>query len=570
MATTNSKAVHYLYLPRAAHALSALWARAGAVADADLNRMLKWFVEQAIWGLSILNRYQPIQQGRPGGSQVNRQLNGVFYVPSQISECSPEYNLGGRLDRLVRQAFVTEYTQSGAGAMTTGDCATLGIADHTVDYIFTDPPFGENICYADLNFLVEAWHRVATDASPEAIIDKVREKSALDYQVLMKACFAEYCRVLKPGRWMTVVFSNSSAAVWRALQEAIGGAGFIVADVRTLDKQQGSYRQVTSSAVNQDLVVSAYKPTSELEGAFQLQGAGPASAWAVVEQHLRNVPVFVGRRRDVRDDAGTVIGIVEEADVQVERTEGRLFDRMVAYHVQRQLSVPLGSADFLDGLKVRYVERDGMWFLPSQLPEYDRKRKPEAVVQLLAYSVSDEASAIRWVRQQLATKPQKYQDLHPSFTKELQIWARHERPIDLRALLDENFLRYDGVGDVPSQIHAYLSTNYHAMRNLAKDAPELVSMARDRWYVPDPSKQADIDKVRTRALIREFETYLGQTKAQLKSVRTEAVRAGFIEAWESKNFAAIVELGDKLPPVIVQEDEVAGMYYDNAVTLVRG
>jgi len=37
----------------------------------------------------------------------------------------------------------------------------------------------------------------------------------------MQRCFAEYYRVLKPGRWMTVVFSNSKAAVWNAIQVAI-------------------------------------------------------------------------------------------------------------------------------------------------------------------------------------------------------------------------------------------------------------------------------------------------------------------------------------------------------------
>ena len=86
----------------------------------------------------------------------------------------------------------------------------------------------------------------------------------------MRRCFEEYFRVLKPGRWMTVVFSNSSNGVWRAIQEAMGVAGFVVADVRTLDKQQGSYRQVTSSAVKQDLVISAYKPSEALEKKFVL------------------------------------------------------------------------------------------------------------------------------------------------------------------------------------------------------------------------------------------------------------------------------------------------------------
>jgi hypothetical protein len=104
----------------------------------------------------------------------------------------------------------------------------------------------------------------------------------------MRRCFAEYHRVLKPGRWMTVVFSNSSNAIWRAIQEAMGTVGFVVADVRTLDKKQGSYRQVTSSAVKQDLVISAYKPTEALTHRFELghtirlrvPGRSSTSTWA--------------------------------------------------------------------------------------------------------------------------------------------------------------------------------------------------------------------------------------------------------------------------------------------------
>ncbi len=144
--------------------------------------------------------------------------------------------------------------------VSTGTCAHLPLPKESVDYVFTDPPFGENIFYADLNFLVGSWHRVVTDSEPEAIVDSAKKKTTTNYQTLMRACFEEYARVLKPGRWMTVVFSNSSNAVWRAIQEALGTAGFVVADVRTLDKQQGSFRQLTSTAVKQDLVISAYKP----------------------------------------------------------------------------------------------------------------------------------------------------------------------------------------------------------------------------------------------------------------------------------------------------------------------
>src|SRR5437016_1957605 len=106
--------------------------------------------------------------------------------------------------------------------------------NESVDYIFTDPPFGENIYYADLNFLVESWHKVFTDATTEAIVDQAKKKDLLAYERLMQVCLQKYHNVLKPGRWMTMVFHNSSNAVWAAILNAIGGAGFIVADVRTL------------------------------------------------------------------------------------------------------------------------------------------------------------------------------------------------------------------------------------------------------------------------------------------------------------------------------------------------
>ena len=542
--------VNHLFLPRASHGLAALWKHAIAEQDVRLRNALLFMVEQAIWGMSVLNRYQPIQQGRPGGSQVNRQLSGVYYVASQIAETSPWYNFSGKLKRLVKHAFARPYARAGFVCTTTGTCANISIPDQSIDYIFTDPPFGENIFYADLNYLVESWHRILTDTAPEAIVDKSKGKDILAYQGLMRACFDEYARVLKPGRWMTVVFSNSANAVWRAIQEALGTAGFVVADVRTLDKQQGSYRQVTSSAVKQDLVISAYKPTEALADRFVLGASSPEGAWAFVTEHLGHVPIFY-----------SVDGV---ADVVAERTAQVLHDRMVAFHVQRQLSVPLSTAEFLGSLNQRYPERDGMYFLPTQVSEYDRKRNTATELRQLSLFVTDEASAIQWVRRELQDKPRSFQDLQPAFMREIQNWAKHEQTVELREILRQNCILYDGSGPVPSQIHSYLSTNFKELRNLAKDDPALAAKAADRWYVPDPGKQGDLEKLREKALLTEFETYKNAKERKLKLFRTEAVRAGFKAAYEGQDYKTIVSVAAKLPENVLQEDEKLLMYYDVA------
>ena len=249
-------------------------------------------------------------------------------------EVAPWYILEGKLSRL-KKPFSRNPTQTSLAMCTTGDCASVEAPKDSIDYVFTDPPFGANIFYADLNLLVEAWHGVTTDPDQEAVVDAHKSKDSADYQDLMRGCFAEYYRVLKPGRWMTVVFSNRSNVIWRAIQEAMGMAGFVVADVRTLDKKQGSYRQVTSSAVKQDLVISAYKPVTGLKRNGGIVSVTEESAWSFVNEHLGQVPIFVAQGG--------------EAEVVAERTPQVLWDRMIAYHLQMGLSTPHRGYRLLQG-----------------------------------------------------------------------------------------------------------------------------------------------------------------------------------------------------------------------------
>ena len=95
----------------------------------------------------------------------------------------------------------------------------------------------------------------------------------------------------------------------------------------------------------------------------------------------------------------------DRVETMAERQNYLLYDRMVAFHVQRGFAVPLSSAEFHAGLRQRFPERDGMYFLPDQVSEYDRKRLEVKEVEQYELFVSDEKSAIQWVRRQLAEKP---------------------------------------------------------------------------------------------------------------------------------------------------------------------
>ena len=536
--------VHHFYTKRSLSVLATLIEKTSKISDRTTSNMCRFMFEQWVIGFSKLNRYSPHHF-----SQNNRNLSGTLYIGSQVSEVSPEYAFTEKLKRLVKAFKNLSMKYNTINFV--GSSTALKIPANSVEYIFTDPPFGANLMYSELNFLWESWLKLFTNSNQEAIENTVQGKGLVEYQQIMTSCFQEFYRVLKAGHWMTVEFHNSLNSVWNAIQEALQHAGFVIADVRTLDKQQGTFKQVTSGgAVKQDLVISTYKPTEELEERFKLEAGTSEGAWDFVREHLRQLPVFVSK-----DD---------RAEVIAERMNYLLFDRMVAYHVQRGVTVPLSASEFYAGLVQRFPERDGMYFLPDQVAEYDKKRITVKDVLQLQLFVIDESSAIQWLRQLLTKKPQTFQDIQPQFMKELGGWQKHEKQLELSELLEQNFLRYDGKGEVPSQIHSYLSTNFKELRNLDKDNPELRVKAKDRWYVPDPNKAIDLEKLREKALLKEFDEYKNFKGRQFKIFRLEAIRAGFKKAWQERDYQTILDVAHNIPDDVMQEDIKLLMWHDQA------
>lgn len=204
-----------------------------------------------------------------------------------------------------------------------------------------------------------------------------------------------------------------------------------------------------------------------------------------------------------------------------------------------------------------------MYFLPEQAAEYDKKRMTTKEILQLQLFITDENSAIQWLKQQLAKRPQSLQDLTPQFMKELSGWSKYEKTLELRELLEQNFIMYDGEGEVPGPIHSYLSTSFKDLRNLSKTDPSLVEKAKNRWYIPDPRRAGDLEKLRDKALLKEFHL-IAESKKRIKEFRIEAVRAGFKKCWDESDHKTILEVAKKLPTSVVEEDSHLLMYTDLA------
>ena len=540
--------IHHFYSGRNRIALAAFNARCKHPLLKSLITTVAFRITKR-YGLT----YQAGIWGAGGGP-----TNGTLYIPSLVKELNMFEMLNNAISKCESKSEIT----ANEAIISTQSTQGMKIPANSIDYAFIDPPFGANIMYSELNFLWEGWIGALTDNKFEAIESKAQSKSLSDYRKLMTDGLQKVFEALKPGRWITIEFSNTQASVWNAIQTALQEAGFVVANVAALDKQKGSFKAITTTtAVKQDLVISAYKPNGGLAERFSKSGGNEDSAWDFVRTHLKYLPT-------VKTKDGQ-IEFIAERDPRI------IFDRVVSWFVRHSYPVPLSSNEFQIGLSQRFSERDGMVFMPEQATQYDKKRMQIARAPQMEMFVADERSAIDWLSDFLKKKPSTYQEIHPEFIRQLGAgWKKHEVKPELSHLLESNFLCYnpnDKSGfEVPSQIHSYLSTNWQDYRNLEKSDQLLKEKATDRWYVPDPSKAVDLENIRDRSLLKEFETYRSITGRRLKTFRLEAMRAGFRHAWGNHDYATIIAVAQKIPEEALQEDEKLLLWYDQALTRTEG
>lgn len=504
--------VHHFFTKRNLWTFATLF---DAARESVFSRQLKQFIVGSYRLISKHGKHNVERRTTSGGfGWVNAGLSGTLYIGSLPAEQSALFFFEKRLSK-----YFYEGTQKASVIISTESTTADHGLSNVYDYIFTDPPFGGNLMYSELNFMWESWLGVKTNNSPEAITNGVQGKALPDYQLLMRKCFERYYQALKPGRWMTVEFHNSENAVWNAIHEALERVGFVIADVRVLDKQEGSFKQVTSSgATKVDLVISCYKPKSEFEKRFDQIKGKTEGVMEFLRQHMRMLPVAPLNQKG-------------QLETIAERTQYLLFDRMVAYHLQHGARIPVSAADFYKLLEEQFVERDGMYFLPDQAAKYDAMKARGIETEQLSIFLQDEKSSVQWLRQQLSEKPQTLGELTPAFMQELRDWPKHEPRPELKDLLREYFVQEGGV-----------------------------------WRVPNPDDERDLEELRRNALLKQFQNYV-RGAGKLKTFRKEAVLEGFKHCWQTKQYGVIVAVCERIPDKILEEDHDLIQFYDIAKDL---
>ncbi len=347
--------VHQLFTWRNLNAIATLWNGAGAHASAAILRFIL-----TSFMLKTGSKLHNIGL-KKGAINLAGQLPNTYYIPN----LSAERNIRKLFRKKLQQAATyfgeqVPRPQSTVHVLTaTGSATQLALANESIDYCITDPPFGGFVNYAELNLVWEAWLGLHSARKAEAIVHEQGGKSHSYYQTVMRRSFREIYRVLKPGRCFTLVFHNSSNDIWTLIQEALSDAGFVITAVQGLGRGQSSYKQMTASAaIKTDLLVFAHKPMARSAAIPRLTTGTESEVWTLIRAHLAALPLPLDQATD---------------PVESQRQNYQLFDHMVGHHLQQGKTVPLSATAFYQGLHERFPCADEMYFLPHQLRIYQRR-----------------------------------------------------------------------------------------------------------------------------------------------------------------------------------------------------
>lgn len=247
------KTVADFYSQRNLVACAALWREIRRVRDPGLSAALGFVFT------SLYQRVTRLSEYRFWGGSGNM---ANFNVPHVFNEANVFVTFERKARSIADHYCATASGYKGHSAIRTGSATDLSfLPDESIDLIFTDPPFGANINYSEMNILWESWLDCFTDPELEAIVSRAQDKDVDAYELLMTRSLREAYRVLRERHWMVLVFMNSSERIWKAVRNAIEVAGFVVEKVAIFDKQHGTFKQfVSANAAGADLMIHCRKP----------------------------------------------------------------------------------------------------------------------------------------------------------------------------------------------------------------------------------------------------------------------------------------------------------------------
>jgi len=269
------KTLDLLFTKRNLISLSVLYNEIQHFEESEIKEIMKLVFSSLLVRTSkliFINRYRLNKGVNPAGVWGEKR----FWVPDEYVENNVLYYFKERLSKIIKakketNSLLGNYFKEGNTFKISTQSATnlSNIPSNSIDYCFTDPPYGGSVQYFDLSTLWNAWLQFDVDFANEII---VKNESVTRYKEMLTKAFHEIYRVLKPDKFMSVTFHSSNISIWNALISACQDAGFELVNIVPQTPIKRTHNQIElKGTVKTDLIATFKKPRQKF--VFQ-QGEG--------------------------------------------------------------------------------------------------------------------------------------------------------------------------------------------------------------------------------------------------------------------------------------------------------
>ena len=229
-----------------------------------------------------------------------------YWVPDDWIEENVWFRFEERFNRLleakrISNQRITEKQFKNIHLYTQSSTNLSNLKSNSVNYCFTDPPYGDSIQYSELSMVWNAWLKEVFRNDEEVIINRAQKKTEQSYQKLLTRVFSETHRVLRHGSYMTVCFHNKDFRAWSAILQACKDAGFLYINIVPQSPISKSFTQLwAEKSPKTDLLMNFIKPEQEaitLPPDYKIDGLNELVKEAVVllrkeEKEVRPAVVY--------------------------------------------------------------------------------------------------------------------------------------------------------------------------------------------------------------------------------------------------------------------------------------
>jgi len=248
------KRVKDIYSPRNLSILSILKKRINEIKNSEVRQLFLFAFSGVLFNCSLMSRYRKYE---------NTSIKmGTYYIPPVIKDNNVIRSFTSKVKNIHKSNNQLLEDKNLGDVLVLGDSAgnLKQIKDNSIDYIYTDPPYGDILSYSELNLVWESWLDCLSDNENEMIVSKEVGLTEQRYFNLFKDFINESSRVLKKGKVLTLVFHHPNIYYWEEIQNIFVGSYFepIITNspVRLVSENKTSSQHSTSKKTQSFLVFS--------------------------------------------------------------------------------------------------------------------------------------------------------------------------------------------------------------------------------------------------------------------------------------------------------------------------